>query len=229
MVAELLTLNASPDPRVPVDAIYGTERWAAQNEALLRPFYDKFNIATGQELKKAGTLTTPNEVMAVAQLPSPAPAQQPISSGEFYLYLDAIQDPGNMGTILRIADWFGIRQVWCAKGCVDVFNPKTVQSGMGACLRVNTIEDADIQEIIRQNPNLPLIGTVMDGSNLFSSDKPSGGLVVIGNEGKGIRPEILPLLTHRYTIPKGSGSEAESLNAGVATGIVLGVLLQNAL
>lgn len=223
MVKELLTQQ-----RIAVVTIYGTERWAAQNAALIQPFYDKFNTTTEVELKKIGTLTTPNQVLAVAMIPEQAILSS-IDPNELTLYLDGIQDPGNMGTILRIADWFGIRHVCCSDDTVDAFSPKVVQSGMGACFRVGILEGIILSDIIKIHPDTSVIGAVMNGQNIFSAALSGSGILVIGNEGKGIRPENESLLTHKITIPSGAENGAESLNAGVATGILVAELLRNKL
>ena len=225
MVRELLIL---PPGRMNIVSIYGTERWLAENEPLLGPFYEKFNTVTEQDLKKVGTLVTPNQVLAVAELPDPEQDALP-NPNALSLYLDGIQDPGNMGTILRIADWFGLSRVWCAEGCVDVFSPKVVQAGMGACFRVPVTESASLTTLLARTPEIPVIGAVMNGQNLFAGNSPAQGILVIGNEGKGISSTVEALLTHQITIPKGPGSGAESLNAGVATGIIVAALLQHQL
>ncbi len=220
MVGELIRQK-----RISVVNIFGTERWADHNAASLSPFYDKFNAVTEDDLKKAGTLVTPNQVLAVAEIPEPS-LHFSATPGVFRLFLDGIQDPGNMGTILRIADWFGIQQVYCGEGCVDAFSPKVVQSGMGAIFRLDVGEDMVLDDILQQMPGVPVVGAVMEGENMFTGDLPNHGILVIGNEGKGIRPETFPLLTHQITIPRYGNSGAESLNAGVAAGIIVAELVR---
>jgi RNA methyltransferase, TrmH family len=223
MVKELLTQQ-----RIAVVSIYGTERWAAQNAALIQPFYDKFNTVTEIELKKISTLTAPNQVLAVAEIPKQAILNR-IDPNLLTLYLDGVQDPGNMGTILRIADWFGIKSVCCSEDTVDAFSPKVVQSGMGACFRVGIWEGIILPDLLENHPNISVIGAVMDGQNLFSAHLSGNGILVIGNEGNGIRSENEIMLTHKITIPSGAINGAESLNAGVATGILVAELLRNKL
>ena len=139
------------------------------------------------------------------------------------LFLDGIQDPGNLGTILRIADWFGISRVFSSPDCVDPFNPKVVQATMGAFLRVSCIETT-IDRLYQEYPGIPIYGEVMDGENVFhTSLKGANGIIVIGNEGSGISPEAERLLSHRISIPPAAHSGAESLNAAVATGILCAV------
>ncbi len=220
MVKELLQQQ-----RITVVSVFGTERWSAANAALLAPHYDKFNPATEAELKKVGTLITPNEVLAVAKLPDPGPFPAELPQNRPVLYLDRLQDPGNMGTILRIADWFGIGQVFCAPGTTDVFAPKTVQSGMGACLRVQVWPDVPLTDLRATYPDRPIIGAVMDGEGLFGQPLPSASILAIGNEGQGLSPECEALLSHRITIPRGGDQGAESLNAAVATGIIVGWMM----
>jgi len=135
------------------------------------------------------------------------------------LFLDGIQDPGNMGTILRIADWFGIAHVFCANGCVDVYNSKVVQSSMGAFLRVKAIPSS-YEAIKADFPTLPSYATTLHGANVFTNELTSNGLIMIGNEGKGLSEALIHAANHRITIPSFSESGAESLNAGVATGII---------
>lgn len=223
MVAELLkTIAEAPASGFSIMHLYGTKRWADENSVMLQPFYPLFNEVEAEELKKVGTLTTPNGVLAVVAYPSKVQTIQ--TKGGFWIYLDGLQDPGNLGTILRIADWFGIEGVFCSPDTVDAFSPKVIQSGMGACFRVKVEENIELQDLLGKFENPPVLGAVMDGENLFTTDLPPSGILVIGNEGKGIRSGIMPLLTHRITIPKGTGGGAESLNAGVATGILVAKL-----
>ncbi|NJN33902.1 MAG: RNA methyltransferase [Saprospiraceae bacterium] len=140
----------------------------------------------------------------------------------FSLYLDAIQDPGNMGTILRIADWFSIPYVFCSPDCVEVWSPKVVQASMGACLRVDTFT-IDFFDLKKQTPSVSVMVTALEGHNIFKETMPRNGIVVIGNEGNGVRPAIAESADFLIHIPGGGGSE--SLNAAVATGIVCAQLI----
>lgn len=210
-----LVLELLAQTRTPVAAVYGLERWAAENAAALAPFNQIFNPVTEAELKKVSALTTPNAVLAVADMPEPA---RPPGVGLAF-YLDGIRDPGNMGTILRIADWFGFQAVFCSADCVDVFSPKVVQASMGAVFRMPVLEIA-IGDLLASLPGCPVLGALLEGDDLFQAELPENGLLVIGNEGNGISPEAEALLTRRLTIPRGAGSSAESLNASVAAGIL---------
>jgi len=212
MVAELLTQQ-----RVAVSAIYGLEEWITAHEVLCRPFLSKITTITAAELKKISSLSTPHSVLAVAEMPKILPE---IITDRVCLYLDGIQDPGNLGTILRTADWFGIPAVYCSADCADVYSAKTIQAGMGAFLRIYTQEVA-LEQLLAHTPNRMVWGAVLGGTKLAQIDLSGPGVLVVGNEGRGIRPDTEQLLTHRITIPKHPESRAESLNAAVAAGILM--------
>jgi RNA methyltransferase, TrmH family len=217
MVSELLQQT-----RFPVVAVYGTEVWAIQYASEVAQLADRFTLVQEHELKKIGTLTTPNQVLAVAAYPNTAPAW-PDANG-WLIYLDGLQDPGNMGSILRIADWFGWQGVVASPDTVDAYNPKVIQAGMGACLRVPVFEDMSLPELRTRLPNRAVWGALMDGQSIWVEQSATSGILVIGNEGRGIRSEYLPLLDHYITIPRGVQGGAESLNAAVATGILVAAL-----
>lgn len=132
--------------------------------------------------------------------------------------VDGIRDPGNMGTIIRIADWFGINNIICSRDCVEQYNPKVVQASMGSIARVNIVYK-DLEEFLKQNKNVIVYAATLNGKSVHSVDKINEGLLLIGNESNGIRSELLALVTEEITIPRLGG--AESLNAAVATGIIL--------
>ncbi|MCB0531913.1 MAG: RNA methyltransferase [Lewinellaceae bacterium] len=211
LVTELLMQK-----RISVVSVFGLERWATENAASLAPFYQLFNAVSEADLKKVSALKNPPPVLAVAELPEPA---QPALDSGVAFYLDGIRDPGNLGTIIRVADWFGMPAVYCSPDCVDAFGPKVVQASMGAVLRI-PLPEMELTEILHLEPQLPVAGAVLDGDNVFTTQMPDHGLLVIGNEGSGIRPNVEALLTRRLTIPRAPGSAAESLNASVAAGIL---------
>ncbi|HEV2355289.1 MAG TPA: RNA methyltransferase [Puia sp.] len=171
------------------------------------------------DLGRLSTLSTPNQVVAVFEKPV---FSEPDFKGGLTLVLDGIQDPGNLGTLVRTADWFGLATVLCSTDCADVFNPKAIQATMASVGRVNVVY-ADPVAVVSRYPGLPLYAAVLDGRDIFTVGKAGKGWIVIGNESKGIRPDLLGLATERVTIP-GSG-HAESLNAAVAAGIVLAQLV----
>lgn len=211
---ELLDLSSAE-----VEFIFALADWAEKNAALVRKYGEKLLIVTAIELKKISQLKTPNQVLVVARQLDDAWSEEKVKQG-ISLYLDGIQDPGNMGTILRIADWFGIEYVFCSKECADIYNPKVIQSTMGAFMRVKSPQIA-LSSLKEQFPDLPILGALMEGESIYSLEKMSAGILVIGNEGRGISEEAQTLLTHKITIPAPVGSGAESLNAGVATGIIV--------
>ena len=132
-----------------------------------------------------------------------------------------MQDPGNLGTIIRLADWFGIEQIVCSEDCVDFYNPKVIQATMGSFTRVNVIYK-DIAALL-QNPDRPVFGTDMVGQSLYKTDFPERFYLILGNEGNGIRPEIKKLVSQNITIPRfGKLQHTESLNVSMAAGIILG-------
>jgi RNA methyltransferase, TrmH family len=204
-------------PAVQIDSIFALPTWAHEASLLLKQNTPHVTIVSESELKQISGLSEPNQVLVVAHKRVPALSDDFIQQ-KFTLYLDGIQDPGNMGAILRIADWFGIPCVFCSDTCVDVWNPKVVQSTMGALLRVNTMEIA-FSDLKKQYPNLPIYGALLKGRNIFEKECfEKIGIIVIGNEGNGISNELLKQIDYPITIPGGGG--AESLNAAVATGII---------
>lgn len=173
------------------------------------------------ELQKISNLTHANQVLIVAA--HKQHAAPPTAAGHLTLMLDAIQDPGNFGTIIRTADWFGIKQVVCTIDCVDLYNPKVVQATMGSLCRVNVWYLNASQWL--SECGIPVYGAMLSGVNIFTIPQPAEAVIVIGNEGKGISEELKSFITHPVTIPR--TGNAESLNAAIATGIVLGCMRNN--
>lgn len=195
-----------------ISKLYAVESWAAKHGHLKKLIH----VVNEWELQKIAHTTTPNQVLAVVEQ---WPEQEPILENEFCLYLDAIQDPGNLGTIIRIADWFGVKHVVCTPGCADLYNSKVVQASMASIARVTVFYDADFTWIEKQT--MPVYAATLNGSTTFSNAH--AGILMIGNESKGLRPELLERATQQLTIPR--RGQAESLNAAVATGILLSRLL----
>lgn len=201
-----------------VQMIIATSLWISKNQSLISKHpATKVYVVDEQTLARMSQLQTPNEVLLVVGFSDSILKTTPNS---WLLALDTIQDPGNMGTILRIADWFGIDTIICSPNCVDLYNHKVVQSGMGAHLRVG-VQYMDLQDFFTSN-TLPVYAALLEGNNLFTIHPKTPGVVLIGNESKGISSSLLPYATHPITIPKIGG--AESLNAGVATGIIAAYL-----
>lgn len=140
---------------------------------------------------------------------------------QLILALDGIQDPGNMGTIVRLADWYGIQNIFCSHDSADIYNPKVVQATMGALARVN-IHYTDLSDFLRNNENIPVYGTFLDGKNMYEQNITPHGIIVMGNEGNGIRPEIEELINRKLYIPNYPIGQqtSESLNVAIATAII---------
>ena len=169
------------------------------------------------ELKKISFLQHPKDSVAVCELKE----ERVVENNLAQLVLDGIQDPGNLGTIIRLADWFGIPQIICSEDTVDLYNPKVIQASMGSFLRVNLVYQ-NLENFLHES-DVAIIGTDMDGVSFYDYPFPTQFNLVLGNEGNGIRPEIEKLLTDKITIPRFGKSQAtESLNVSMAAGIILG-------
>jgi TrmH family RNA methyltransferase len=177
---------------------------------------DKKTIIHESDLKKISALASPNTCLAVFKIP----IEKKIIETGLILALDSIRDPGNLGTILRLCDWFGIGQLICSKETVDIYNPKVVQATMGSIARVN-VNYIDLETFISQT-QLPVFGTFMDGTSIYKTDLPQEGIIIMGNEANGISPEIEKLIKNRISIPRfGTLQKTESLNVATATAIIL--------
>lgn len=202
-----------------IEYIVGLEDWITLQAPLIRKHPEALLIkVTEDELKQISTLQQPNKALLVVKR---QPQKPLIHINDWCLALDGIRDPGNVGTILRIADWFGISYVFCSPDCVDALSPKVVQAAMGAHLRV-TVYETDLPALIKSS-SLPAYAAVLGGDNVYQLNAPEKGIIIIGNEAKGISKEIIDLAKYNITIPRLGG--AESLNAGVSAGILCALLL----
>ncbi|HYK47108.1 MAG TPA: RNA methyltransferase [Parafilimonas sp.] len=190
--------------------IYALQKWIDHNADV-----DDAVVVTETELKKISGFETPNEVIAIAG--KKAEVAVPDLKGKITLLLDGIQDPGNMGTIIRTAHWFGIQNIIAANDSADVYNPKVIQASMGSFLHVN-IFYRDLKIFLSEN-TIPVYGTVLNGEDISMLARPDECVLIIGNESKGIRPDIIGFVEKKITI-KRIGA-AESLNAAIAAGIIL--------
>ncbi|QOG02730.1 RNA methyltransferase [Flavobacterium sp. MDT1-60] len=182
----------------------------------------KRTLVNEQELKKISALATPNSCLAVFKIP----AENKVIDSGLIIALDDIRDPGNLGTILRLCDWFGVKQIICSKETVDIYNPKVVQATMGSIARVN-VNYIDLKTFITQT-KLPVFGTFMDGDNIYQSNLPQNGIIIMGNEANGISAEIEKIVTSRISIPRfGELQKTESLNVATATAIILSEFKRN--
>lgn len=205
--------------RWPVKSVVCTTEWAEAHAAEIRRHNEAELITVKEhELSALSSLQTANHVLLVVAKPE---AKSVPVFNNWCIALDNIQDPGNMGTIIRIADWFGINDIICSPNCVDVYNPKVVQSAMGGHLRVN-IYEADLLPALTAT-KLPKLAASLEGENIYTMKRPDAGMLIIGNESKGISADIMQLADTRVTIPRLGG--AESLNAGVSAGILCALLV----
>ena len=197
--------------------LVATSQWLDSNKNINA---DETIAVEKEELSRASLLKTPQDVLAVFEMPHYETSDDDPKK-ELCLALDDIQDPGNLGTIIRIADWFGIKNIFCSHGTADAFSPKTVQATMGALARVK-IHYCDIKELISGLDDVPVFGTFLDGNNIYESELSANGLIVMGNEGNGISKEVSALINKRILIPNyPQGNETtDSLNVAIATAIV---------
>jgi TrmH family RNA methyltransferase len=169
------------------------------------------------ELRKISFLQNPKDSLAICEIKE----SNLIENCKIQLVLDGIQDPGNMGTIIRLADWFGIEQIICSQDTVDFYNPKVIQATMGSFTRTNIVY-TDLEEFLKNTENTNL-GTDMDGADIYNFEFPEKMNIILGNEGNGIRETTEKLLHHKITIPRfGKKQSTESLNVSMAAGIILG-------
>lgn len=196
-----------------VNHVYVTEEFYQSIKHLLK---DNFNLVTQNELERISTLSTPNSILIVCNY-FPLTGTYLNPSEHFTLYLDDIRDPGNMGTILRTADWFGMKEIFASEKSIEIYNPKTIQAAMGAFLRVK-VHYCSIDEI-KKKYSFPIYGAVLNGSDIYT-EKTENGLIVIGNEANGISEEVMKHVNRLITIPSAGSNNTESLNAAVAASII---------
>lgn len=196
--------------------LFATENWFEQNQT----FQDKYcRSANEDELQKAGLLQTSNQVIAIFPQKK---IQQVDSKIKWILVLDTIQDPGNLGNIIRTADWFGLEQIYASNDTADQYNPKVVQASMGSVARVQLVYE-NLEDFLSKT-KLPVYGAMLTGENIFHIPASKEGILIIGNEGKGIHENLQRLITTRVTIPK--KGKAESLNAATAFAVIASHLIK---
>ena len=198
-----------------INCIYATKDWIKKNQKIKNIHIEEVQA---YELEKMSSLSTPNLALATVQIP----AKEEVSPKGISLVLDRIQDPGNLGSIIRIADWFGIDTVYCSEDTVDVFNTKVVQASMGSVFRIK-IQYVNIEELLTKNNQIPSFAAILNGENICAHKSIQKGFIIIGNESKGVSPSIINLSTHKISIQR--KGQAESLNAAIATGIICHSLL----
>ncbi len=206
----------------PCTLLVATAEWLTEHESWLKKqAIDEVLELKDFELEKISALSQPNKVLAVFE--KLEVDENFNAAGNITILLDGLQDPGNIGTIIRIADWFGIPNMVCSLNCADRYNPKVVQATMGSIGRVNMLY-TDVAAWLMGHKNLPVYATALDGIPLQKVSKIKEGIIIIGNESKGIGEDLMRLATKKITIPR--KGQAESLNAAVALGVVLAQLVE---
>ena len=221
LVSELLASDFN------VENILVTETWLEKFPEMAASL-KSYEIVNAKQMEQMSSMVTPPGIIATAHTPSyninPKDAEN-----EFILALDGINDPGNLGTMIRTADWFGINKIVCSHDCADAWQAKTIQSTMGSIFRIQII-DTDFKEFLIKSQQLsnsatPLYGGLMEGENIFTKKiEKKNGVIIIGSESHGIREDVLPLVTSPIHIPRGKGSQTESLNASVAAAIIISTI-----
>jgi len=212
LVKELLQDNT-----VVIKHLYALSTWLEGNTNLLKKI--GATAISEKELERISQLTTPNQVIAIIEK---FKNDEPVVKGKVSLVLDSIQDPGNLGTIIRTADWFGLSQIICSNDCVDMYNPKVVQATMGSIARMNVFY-TELPAWLKKQKEIRIYASLLEGKEVTKMNGLKEGLIIIGNESKGIHEEVLECANERITILK--KGRAESLNAAVATGIILSHLI----
>ena len=198
-----------------VEHLFATERFLTDCPT---PLARAEMVSETQMIQMSGQ-DTPAGILAVVRIPKSRPLNETAS---FILALDGIANPGNMGTIIRTAEWFGINDIVCSPDCVEPWNPKVIQATMGSIFRVNVLEVELPDFLQKQNQKEKAIyGALLEGRDIFEMTKPNSGIIVIGSESHGIRADVLPCITHPITIPHRNNSVTESLNASVAAAIIM--------
>ena len=188
-----------------IEQIYATKEWEG----------DAVRV-TAKELERISFLKTPNKVLAIIKIPH----RKSVVSGNLVLALDAVKDPGNLGTIIRLADWFGVQHVICSENCVELYNPKVVQATMGSIIRVQ-VQYVNLKSTLENMTDYKIYAAVMNGKSVFSLNKSEKRIVLMGSESHGLSAELIELAHQKITIPKLKKSQAESLNVANACGIIL--------
>jgi TrmH family RNA methyltransferase len=206
-----------------VKQVIATEQWLQENQAETIFTRENICIANDNELARISSLKTPGKAIAVLGMPEHIIDRDSVVNG-LSLVLDTIQDPGNLGNIIRIADWFGISNVFCSGECADCYNPKVVQATMGSILRIN-IHYIDLKNLLEEYSSIPgfkIYGTFLSGMPVYGEELSKKAFIVLGNESRGISDRYLPYIKSRLFIPKymGKSAYAESLNVAAAAAIV---------
>ena len=215
-------LDPVSNPYYSVKCVYSLDPWMEKNRDVLEFSNAECLAVTERELGQISNLTSPNQVLALVNMVS-MHRVKPEFGKSMVIALDDVRDPGNMGTIIRLADWFGIKNIILSRDCADPYNPKVIQASMGSVFRV-AIESTDLPAFLSGLPaGTPVYGAVLNGTNLFKAPLSDQGIILMGNESKGISDGLIGKISHPITIPRPDISEPgpESLNVSTALGIIL--------
>jgi len=213
-----------------IDSVYATSEWMTEIRDIRATGFE-FTEISDEEFKRISMLTTPNKVLAVVKIPK-YNIDNDLVMNDLSLALDDIQDPGNLGTIIRIAHWFGIKQVFCSEGSADIYNPKTIQSAIGSLwsVRVFYTELSSFLKYYHDSTDLQVIGTFLKGPSIYNHQPVSKGIVVLGNEAHGISEKLEPFIRTRVTIPAyNEDSRPDSINVAMSAAIICSELRRDKL
>ncbi len=201
-----------------VNNVFATEQWVEKNPVLAKRIAD-YEIITPKQMEQVSNFVTPPGIFATAMMPK-YKIEPKDTENQLILLLDGINDPGNLGTIIRTADWFGIKNIVISEDTCDPWQPKVIQSTMGSIFRTQIIETDAVKFL--KAVKTPIFGALMQGKNVYHTQiKCNQGVIIIGSESHGIRDNVMPFVSCPINIPKAEGSQTESLNASVAAGIII--------
>ena len=209
----------------PCKCLVATDEWLSNNAAILASLCTtdtEIHSVTDEELRKVSFQETPQQVLAVFQQPQWSADISHIAKHSLCLALDDVQNPGNLGTIVRLADWFGIEHIFCSRNSADIYNPKTIQATMGAIARVQ-VHYVDLPAALATiDSTTPIYGTSLNGDSIYTKPLTPHGLIIMGNEGKGVSAPVNAFVTEQLYIPNYPQDRptSESLNVAIATAIV---------
>ncbi len=215
-------LSSLSNPNFKIHSIFALQSWIDKNQKALISFKNLPQVITGRELDQISNLSTPNQVVALLHYDSPELQKLDLEKN-LLIALDNIQDPGNLGTIIRLADWYGIKHILLSPGCADPFNPKVCQATMGSVFRI-ALHRTELDIWLKSLPEgFPVFGAILNGENIYQSKLSSRGVILMGNESRGIKDDLRKMISHPISIPRNNPLEPgpESLNVSVALGIIL--------
>ena len=219
LVEELLKSNFK------VNNIFVTETWVDKNPVFAKKIVD-YEIVTSKQMEQISNFVTPPGIFATAMMPK-YKIEPKDTDNQLVLLLDGINDPGNLGTIIRTADWFGIKKIVISEDTCDPWQPKVIQSTMGSIFRMQIVE-TDVVKFLKE-VNTPVFGALMQGKNVYHTHINNKGVVIIGSESHGIRENVMPFVSCPINIPRAESSQTESLNASVAAGIIISEIFRKQL